>query len=228
MITKLPAWVELGSFFLASVAGSLNVFTLQSVLNQPVSHLTGPTASLGLSIAQGSSTQTIYFILLLLSFSAGAALSGFLIRERQLKLGRRYGVALFIESFMIFVSYLIFNKQPHIAHFILAAACGLQNAMGTTYSGAIVRTTHLTGIFTDLGIIIGNFFAGISLPIKEIILFVSIVIGFLCGSCVSGLLFKHIGNAVLFYPAGVCGICGLIYFTYRHYTIRRNNKTQRD
>jgi uncharacterized membrane protein YoaK (UPF0700 family) len=34
-------------------------------------------------------------------------------------------------------------------------ACGLQNAMATGYSGAVIRTTHVTGIVTALGIAVG-------------------------------------------------------------------------
>lgn len=221
MIDKLPAWVGVGSFFLASVAGSLNVFTLQSVFEHPVSHLSGASSSLGLSLAQGNTTATIHLCLLILCFCAGSALSGFIIREKQLELGRRYGISLFIESFMILFSWFIFNTHTGTAHLILSAACGLQNAMATTYSGAVVRTTHLTGIFTDLGIIFGNFLAGIPLPFKKIILFTTIVAGFLFGGLISGLLFPRIGNAVLFYPAGIAGICGLIYFIYRFFNLRR-------
>jgi uncharacterized membrane protein YoaK (UPF0700 family) len=39
---------------------------------------------------------------------------------------------------------------------MLAMACGMQNAMTTRYSGAVVRTTHLTGMFTDMGLLIGH------------------------------------------------------------------------
>lgn len=34
---------------------------------------------------------------------------------------------------------------------------GLQNAMMSTYSGAVIRTTHVSGMFTDLGIFLGHF-----------------------------------------------------------------------
>jgi uncharacterized membrane protein YoaK (UPF0700 family) len=35
---------------------------------------------------------------------------------------------------------------------LLCAAMGMQNSMVTRLSGAVVRTTHLTGVVTDLGI----------------------------------------------------------------------------
>src|SRR3546814_11590466 len=85
------------------------------------------------------------------AFVAGAALGGLIVQDSTLRLGRRYGVALSLESLMLLAAIPLFRHQ-HLAGPLLAAmASGLQNAMATTYSGAIVRTTPLTGIFTDLG-----------------------------------------------------------------------------
>jgi uncharacterized membrane protein YoaK (UPF0700 family) len=47
-----------------------------------------------------------------------------------------------------------------VATFWASAACGLQNAMVSTYSGAIIRTTHITGTVTDLGAMIGQYLRG--------------------------------------------------------------------
>lgn len=40
--------------------------------------------------------------------------------------------------------------------YFLAFACGIQNALCTTWSGAVIRTTHYTPTITDLGIVVGN------------------------------------------------------------------------
>ena len=215
MIAKLPAWIGVGAFFLACTAGSLNVFALESVLEQPVSHLSGVSSLLGLNIAQGNTTNTLHFFLLILTFFAGSALSGFLIREKQLQLGRRYGFSLLIECFLILLCWYIFDSHPGAGLLILSGACGLQNAMATTYSGAVIRTTHLTGIFTDLGITLGNFFAGIPVPFKKVVLLSSIVFGFLFGAFITGLFIQKLGKAILFLPAGITGLSGLTYFLYR-------------
>merc|ERR1711981_773115 len=42
------------------------------------------------------------------------------------------------------------------AKFLAAAACGLQNAMTTHWGGAVTRTTHVTGLFTDVGLLLGR------------------------------------------------------------------------
>jgi uncharacterized membrane protein YoaK (UPF0700 family) len=40
-------------------------------------------------------------------------------------------------------------------YIVLSIAMGLQNAMFTTFSSAVVRTTHVTGIATDIGLVVG-------------------------------------------------------------------------
>lgn len=40
--------------------------------------------------------------------------------------------------------------------FPLAFSCGIQNALCTQWSGAVIRTTHFTGVISDLGLVIGH------------------------------------------------------------------------
>jgi uncharacterized membrane protein YoaK (UPF0700 family) len=46
--------------------------------------------------------------------------------------------------------------QDHRAAYWAALACGIQNAMASSYCGLVLRTTHVTGIVTDIGILIGH------------------------------------------------------------------------
>lgn len=60
-------------------------------------------------------------------------------------------------------------------------ACGMQNALVTTYSGAVVRTTHLTGLFTDFGIMLGEVLEGKEIDKRRLLLFILIISGFILG-----------------------------------------------
>ena len=94
--------------------------------------------------------------LIVVSFFVGATFSGFLIRQQSLHAGRRYGVALMIEGVLLTGAWLGLRAN-HVSGEVLAAmACGLQNALATSYSGAVLRTTHMTGVVTDLGIELGK------------------------------------------------------------------------
>lgn len=217
MLSKLPAWVGIGAFLLAFTAGSVNVFVLEGALRQSVTHHSGSASAMVLAVAQGAYAQGAYFFFLVLAFTLGSVLSGFIIRDYHLKLGRRYGLSLMIESGAICLAWALFERAPYASLLLLSGASGLQNALATTYSGAIIRTTHLTGIFTDIGVLLGNRLAGIAMPEKKLKLLSTILLGFLLGGLSSGLLYPLLGTAVLAVPAFITGSIGIGYFLYRHY-----------
>jgi uncharacterized membrane protein YoaK (UPF0700 family) len=221
MLSKLPAWVGLGALLLAFSAGAVNVFVLESALHQSVTHHSGSASSLALALAQGGYAKAAYFLVLILAFVAGSILSGFLIRDYHLKLGRRYGLSLMIESLAICLAWALFKRAPYASLLLLSGASGLQNALATTYSGAIIRTTHLTGIFTDIGVLLGNRMAGIAMPEKKLKLLSTILFGFLLGGLASGLLYPALDSAVLALPAFITGGIGISYFLYRHFGLRK-------
>ena len=98
MITRLPAWVWVGAASLAMVAGLVNVVGYLGFEHQAVTHLTGTATLLG-AAAVGAQWRSLGQLLLVIAaFVAGAVLSGAIIRDSTLRLGRRYGVALGIEA----------------------------------------------------------------------------------------------------------------------------------
>lgn len=217
MLSKLPAWVGTGAFLLAFCAGGVNVFVLESVVRQAATHHSGSSSSMVLALARGDYSLSLHFLLLILAFVAGSTLSGFVIRDSHLKLGRRYGVSLLVESSAILTAWAVFDASPVAGQMLLSGASGLQNALATTYSGAVVRTTHLTGIYTDIGVLLGNRLAGIPMPKRKLKLFLYILSGFLGGGFLGGILYGSLGNAVLAVPACISGALGLAYFVYRNY-----------
>lgn len=115
---------------------------------------------------------TVYF-LYIFSFLVGSFASSFLIEffrnNRRLNV---YIIPVIIESLiLIFVAvfgtiYLV--DLPDLIACLLLFSMGLQNSYVTKVSDEVVRTTHLTGLFTDLGIEISYlFFLKRSIP-KEI------------------------------------------------------------
>lgn len=215
MLSKLPAWIGLGAFFLAFAAGSTNVFVLESVLHQAATHHSGTSSNMVVALSKGDYNLAFHLFLLVFAFTAGSVVSGFIIRDSHLTLGRRYGISLLIESLAILIAWRIFDGSPFAGELLLCTASGLQNALATTYSGAVIRTTHLTGIFTDIGILFGNRLAGIPMPARKLRLLTDILSGFLSGGLASAFLIPFIGNAVLAIPAIISGGLGAGYFIYR-------------
>ncbi|MEN4904753.1 YoaK family protein [Luteimonas sp. TWI1416] len=218
---QLPRWVWVGAVTLACIAGMVNVTGYLGFEHLAVSHLTGTTSLLGAALADGDWRSVRHLWAMLIAFSIGAMLSGLIIQDSALRLGRRYGVALALESALLLAAVPLFSSQPLHGALLAAMACGLQNAMVTTYSGAIVRTTHLSGMFTDLGIGLGHLIRGKPLPMRRLTLSGLIITGFLGGGVLGTWLFRALHYHALLIPAALTGLTGLSYVGYRHWTLVR-------
>ena len=221
MGVQLPRWVWVGAGLLACVAGMVNVVGYLSFEQQAVTHLTGTTTLLGEAAAKRDLHAISRLAGVALAFMAGAALSGMIVQDSTLKLGRRYGVALVLESLLLFAAIPLFMQGRLAGPLLAAMACGLQNAMATTYSGAVIRTSHLSGMFTDLGIGLGHALRGMPLQKRRLLLCGLIISGFFTGAVLGALLFVRFGYAALAVPATITGSIGLGYAAHRQLQLRR-------
>ena len=214
MITRLPRWVEVGGFSLALLAGSVNAIALIGFNHQGVSHLSGISSLLGVELAGGNLEGAGHLLLILLSFVLGAAISGCVIGNQSLKLGRRYGVALIAESLTLLLAMAMLERGNDVGHYLAAAACGLQNAMTSTYSGAVVRTTHVTGLFTDLGIMLGLKLRGQPADRRRVLLYLTLIGGFIGGGILGACGYAGWHYRALVGPAGLAALLALVYLVY--------------
>jgi uncharacterized membrane protein YoaK (UPF0700 family) len=128
----------------------------------------------------------------------------------------------------IFGHTLVTESSDLIA-MILLFAMGLQNALVTKISNAIVRTTHLTGLFTDLGIELAQLIfyrtenARLTL-LKTMELRLRIIVFFFMGGIAGA--FTHQGWALqaLFLPATLL-VIELVYDNLR-FTMRNLRKSK--
>lgn len=215
MISRLPRWVEYGAFALAALAGIVNAVGLLGFQHQSVSHLSGTATQLGTDIA-ALSPGSLHLIGILVAFLLGAMLSGFLVASASLKLGRHYDSLLVIEGLLLATAIAFLLQESFIGHYFASAACGVQNALASRYSGAIVRTTHMTGIVTDLGLMLGSTLRGEPFDRRAGLLFVLILAGFILGGVAGALLFSAWGVMALAVPAGMCFVLAGMYRLYLH------------
>jgi hypothetical protein len=83
-------------------------------------------------------------------------MAGFIVGDSKFTLGAPYGICLAIESATLFASFLFLRKEYVLGEWCAAFAMGIQNAMVTSFSGMAIRTTHMTGLLTDIGNILGQ------------------------------------------------------------------------
>jgi len=137
-----------------------------------VSHLTGTSTKIGIRAAglqtEPSESQkaagaeeaatALFAVLLVTTFVIGSAISGVLISRTSMNIGRSaYGLVLFLSSgCLCAAAFTDVSAGRPIGALLVSVACGIQNGMVSTYSGNIIRTTHVTGTWTDFGLSLGR------------------------------------------------------------------------
>jgi uncharacterized membrane protein YoaK (UPF0700 family) len=203
VITRLPGWVRPVAWLLAFDAGAVNAIGLLGAAHQAVSHLTGTTSLLAIAAVAGDGTEVARYAGVALAFVAGAAVSGAVIPGDPLHLGRRQSVLLLGVATLLLTAQACFAQGACAALPLAAAACGLQNAMTTSYSGAVVRTSHVSGMFTDLGIALGRVLRRAPLQSRRLLLGSVVIAGFFAGGVAAALAFARVGYAALSLPAAL-------------------------
>ena len=211
MIRKLPFWVWIGGVLLTLSAGFVNAVALLSFSNQAVTHVTGTVTLAAAALAQQQWAAVWHFASVVLAFFLGAVISGLITKGSSLRLGRRYGFALFLESAFLLFSMILFEHSSIWGQLVASLACGLQNAMVSAFSSAIIRTTHMSGIVTDLGAKVGYWLRGSKMDKRRFTLYLLLLIGFTTGSISGASAFIMIGYQALLIPATITGLSGLLY-----------------
>ncbi|WP_322890533.1 MULTISPECIES: YoaK family protein [unclassified Yoonia] len=150
-------------YLLAFVAGAINAGGFLAV-QQYTSHMTGIVSEMADLIAVGQYRIALFGLACLATFIGGAACTAVLVnyaRSRQLQ--SEYAIPLLLEASLL-MAFGILGTQigglqgafVTVTILLLCFVMGLQNAVITKISGAVIRTTHVTGIATDLGIDLGR------------------------------------------------------------------------
>ncbi len=161
-VRSAPANQHLG-VALTFVAGAINAGGFLAV-GQYTSHMTGIVSSMADFLALGIVNLALAGLIALVAFIVGAACSAALLAySRQRAMHSLYALPLMLEAGLLLCFGLLGARLASIdAWFVsvtvmlLCFIMGLQNAMMTTLSHAEIRTTHITGIVTDIGIELGK------------------------------------------------------------------------
>ena len=204
---------------LSFVAGIVNVAGFLSV-QQLTTNVTGHFAFFVDEVFKLDFWKVFVYFLYILFFFLGSFVSNFLVEMVAKKNQKQiYIIPTLIESIILFtVAFAgepLINKHPDLIAYSLLFAMGLQNSLVTTISNATVRTTHLTGLFTDLGIELSQLFfyrkreSQVKL-LSSIKLRLTIIVFFFIGGIISGVFYSNITLYVLAI-AGTVLIAGLVY-----------------
>lgn len=158
---------------LAAIAGAANAGGFFA-LGQYTSHMTGYLSYLADNIAIANLGIAAISVLAITAFIAGAGFSAILINWARGHKGRQqYAWPLVIQGAALACFSLGGLLNGEVGRlFSLACLCfimGMQNATITKISGARIRTTHATGMITDIGIEIGRGVFGYLHPSRGVV-----------------------------------------------------------
>ena len=208
-------WFLLGGSGLAAVAGFVNVCILTFTV-VPVSHISGSVSTLSAELLSGGGEGFGLMAGAVGAFFAGAVASGAIIGSTHLKPGRRYGVTMIVEGTLLAVATMMLMQQSGVGVVLAAAACGMQNAMASSYYGLVVRTTHMTGIVTDIGVLIGHWLRYRRASLWKLGFLTSVLGSFFGGGVAAAVAVHGLGVAALAIPSILCLAGGAAYYTWRH------------
>jgi uncharacterized membrane protein YoaK (UPF0700 family) len=218
---------------LSCVAGVVNITGVIS-MGLLTTNVTGHFAYFSEELASEHYGKAIAFLLYILFFLLGAFLSSFSMEWlAKHKTINTYILPISIEILLLLM--VGFSQELQLASstylsLLLLFSMGLQNALVTRVSQSVVRTTHLTGIFTDLGIELSQLFfytnKAQTAKLRKSINLKLAIIGFFFAGCVAGVyLFRHFKIKTLLLSVALL-VFALWYdrLLFRFYSLKRKLK----
>jgi uncharacterized membrane protein YoaK (UPF0700 family) len=198
---------------LCFIAGAVNAGGFLAV-GQYTSHMSGIISALADNLALGGIHLVLGGLGAAVAFILGAACSAFLIHwGRRHRAYGQYAFPLAVEAMLLLAFGLVGSLYSQRAFFIAVAIpllcfiMGLQNAIITKISRSRIRTTHLTGMVTDLGIELGKLFywnRTITVPTAKVVadraklsLLCSLLGAFFTGGLAGAYGFHYVGFAAV-------------------------------
>lgn len=220
---------------LAFQAGVLNIGGFMAC-HRFVSHVTGFATFFGYELSQKDSSHAIGMLIVPLFFLVGAMISGLLV-DIRLKLHKKpkyyisFGI-IFLLVLIVFIGGIsgalgvfgqpINTSADYLLLMLLCLTCGIQNGSITTVSKSVVRTTHLTGITTDLGIGLMRILNSkrinedMTNEKKATFMRLGIILCFGLGSVAGGFAFSKFQYMAFLIPVMTSGILfiGMLYYQF--------------
>jgi uncharacterized membrane protein YoaK (UPF0700 family) len=187
---------------LAFTAGAVDV-TGYLGLRQFTSHMSGVTATLAVDIGTHGVQALARPAIILVCFLAGAAFCAVVVNwERRRNRESLFAVPVAIEALLL-AGVALFGGTQHLfaSLAVMGFSMGLQNAVITKISDAEIRTTHVTGTITDIGIELGRLFywnrtprgAEVRADRRRLALLTLLVVLFFGGGALSAVMFHRLG-----------------------------------
>lgn len=207
---------------LSFIAGIVNICGVLSI-NVLTTNVTGHFAYFSEELFNKNYSNALSFLLYILFFLLGAFVSNVFIEiTSRIKPEISHTIPMVFEALILsYIGYFVHATPGNV--FIACAllfAMGIQNSLVTQISEYKVRTTHLTGLFTDLGIELSQLFFyrkrnETKKLTRSIYLRLTIIAFFFIGCVIGGFLFSRYNLGTLLFASGFL-IIALYYDSIRY------------
>ncbi len=185
---------------LSFVAGLVNVVGFFYV-GKLTTNVTGHFAFFVDEFFKKDFSQAFHIALFVFFFFLGAFFANLMVEiYSRIRENQSFVLPIFLEALILALIGLTGNflikGNPDVIAYSLLFAMGMQNSLVTSISKSIVRTTHLTGLFTDMGIEFSQLFfykdkSHKHRLITSIKLRLTIIFMFFAGGLFGGILFDY-------------------------------------
>lgn len=193
---------------LAFVAGATNAGGFLA-LGYYTSHMTGLLSSIADNLVLGQLQLVLGAVAAIAAFVSGAVTTAWMVNwGLRRRLRSAFARPLLVEAvllllFGVFGSGITLSSALFVplTLLVLCYIMGLQNALITKASKAEIRTTHVTGLMTDIGIEIGKMLyinrsavpTRVTANRQKVRLQLVLILSFFIGGVAGALGFKHLG-----------------------------------
>jgi uncharacterized membrane protein YoaK (UPF0700 family) len=210
----------------ALIAGMINVASFMIFVSFS-SNVTGYFAILASEVVSGNMEQIMLVSFWIMLYISGSFTAGFMVTNlfrNNSYLAHATPLILQLLCILTVGFYCNFFYQETLleSEFLLSLllfSMGLQNGLTASITNFQVKTTHLTGAVTDLGVIASMLTKPEFRTNKALLdkgkLIVATIVGYVAGGILFGMFFKTIAYNMFYVVAGLL----LVMITYDQYTL---------
>ena len=186
-------------------------------LRQSVAGFTGAYTLAGLELASGELAMFGAHIKMILSFIFGSFIAGVLTPKAEAyRILPSYGPTFLIGAAFLTGASLLsaFHVETYYFFYLAAAANGIQNGMSSIYSANLIRSTHLTGTSTDIGLYIGQCVRGNKANLWKLQVLIILACSFWFGGVISYFATSRFTSWSLLFNAGLFLFIGMCFVSF--------------
>ncbi len=240
-------------YIMAFLAGAINAGGFFAVARY-TSHVSGELSRGADMLYMGEWKIAITSFLMVASFITGATHAAWTILwAKRMRFSSSYGISVWLEAIYMLIFGLMgtilatwqWGLAP-VTMMLLSFIMGMHNTVLTILSAGTIRTTHMTGFATDIGIEMAKVMhvrrkmkypAKVEVNSSKIKLYVGTIFSFVIGGAVGAWGFRYLGYKFTLPVAGILFLLGLrsvgydikvrfrVYLRYRRLT---KNKTKKN